>query len=289
MSAAAPDLSVVIPVHNGAQWLLAQLEAVTGNTAGSRHFEVIVVDNRSTDGSGELARNWGKQAKADLRVVDAFDRAGEPYARNIGIAAARSHKIAFCDADDMVGDGWVKAMANGLDTHEYITGPVDCTMLNDAWVAATRESSLTTSAPVVHGIPFANGCNMGFQRTLLDRIGDFDETFLIGCDIEIAIRAWHAGVQLAWEPDALVNYRLRSSASELYRQARAYGRARKRFASLVPDAGDHSELRRKRIRRAAWLVRHLSDAFDTHGRAKWMWVAGQVVGEAEGAFHRGIR
>lgn len=289
MSATTPDLSVVIPVHNGAEWLPAQLEAVTGSVTHDIHFEVIVVDNRSTDGSGELASDWGKQTDADLRVIDAFDRAGEPYARNIGIGAARSHKIAFCDADDVVGTGWVDAMANGLENHAYVTGPVDCGMLNDPWVAATREASMATSAPTVHGIPFANGCNMGFQRSLLNRIGGFDESFLIGCDIEIAIRAWRADVRLAWEPGAIVNYRLRSSPRDIYRQARAYGGARKRFAALVPDAGDHSELRRKRIRRAAWLARHFRDAFDDHGRSKWMWVAGQVVGEAGAAFHKGVR
>ncbi len=288
MTAVTPELSVVIPVYNGAEWLLAQLQAVSSATTGGIYVEVIVVDNRSTDGSGELARRWGEDAGVDLRVVDAFDRAGEPHARNIGIAAARSDKIAFCDADDVVGTGWIRAMASQLEDNEYVTGPVDCTMLNDPWVAATREASMATSAPMVHGIPFANGCNMGFSRSFLGRLGGFDETFLIGCDIEIAIRAWRVDVQLAWAPEAVVHYRLRSSPSELYRQARLYGRARKRFAELVPDAADHRELRRKRVRRAAWLARHLGDAFDAHGRSKWMWVAGQVVGETESMFDRNV-
>lgn len=288
MTAVTPELSVVIPVYNGAKWLPAQLKAVSSAATGGIRLEVIVVDNRSTDGSGELARRWGEDAGVDLRVVDAFDRAGEPYARNVGIAAARSDKIAFCDADDVVGTGWIRAMASQLEDNDYVTGPVDCGMLNDPWVAATREASMATSAPTVHGIPFANGCNMGFRRSLLDRLGGFDETFLIGCDIEIAIRAWRANVQLAWAPEAIVHYRLRSSPGELYRQARLYGRARKRFAALVPDATDHRELRRKRVRRAAWLARHLGDAFDAHGRSKWMWVAGQVVGETESIFDRNV-
>ena len=115
--------------------------------------------------------------------------------------------------------------------------------------------------------------------------GGFDETYLIGCDIEMAIRLWRADVTLMWSPEALVHYRLRSTPRAVYRQARAYGRSRLRFDAPVPEL-EPTHGATKQLRRLAWLMRHLPDLRSLEGRFKWSWVSGQVVGEVEGLLRR---
>ncbi|MEO7572236.1 MAG: glycosyltransferase family 2 protein [Acidimicrobiales bacterium] len=282
-------LSVVIPVHDGAHLLERQLDALATSMDGAPQTELIVVDNRSTDGSSTVATSWAVRHDIGLRVVEAAERPGEPYARNVGAYAAESDRIAFCDADDEVGPGWVEAMAAGLASSDYVTGPVDTVLLNEPWQVAMR-SDLQRDRPATTygGVAFAHGCNMGFRRAALLGLGGFDETFLIGCDVEIGVRAWRQKMQLDWLPDAQVHYRLRASQSEAYRQARAYGRSRARIRTLLADQVNAGAERRTAIRRAGWLLRHLPQVASPVGRARWVWVAGQVAGEL-GAIRQSTR
>src|SRR5688500_9787763 len=86
------SLSVVIPVRNGGDTLLECLEALTASTR--RPDEVIVVDDASTDASGQIARRFGAQ------VLEFQDRPhGPASARNRGAAAAWGDILVFIDAD----------------------------------------------------------------------------------------------------------------------------------------------------------------------------------------------
>ena len=90
----ADDLvSVVIPVYNGERFLAEAIESVQGQTW--RPVEVIVVDDGSTDRSGEVARRF-----ASVRCLRQ-DNAGQAVARNHGAAVATGQFLAFLDADDL--------------------------------------------------------------------------------------------------------------------------------------------------------------------------------------------
>ena len=281
MSAVA--LSVVVPVHDGAALLPRQLDAILASIDDPARTEVVVVDNRSTDGSADTAKAWARGHAVALRVVTADARAGEPYARNVGAQAADGELLAFCDADDEVDRGWLAGMRRRLSTDVYVTGPVEVDALNPPWLASTRTEMSSTPGRTYGGVPFAHGCNMGFQRRALLDLGGFDETYRIGCDVEIGIRAWRAGVELAWEPAALVQYRLRSSLSELHRQARDYGRVQLRLRALVDDPEGGAEALRARRRRMGWLLKSAPRLVTRAGRARWVWVAGRLRGELEAA------
>ena len=86
-------VSVVIPVYNGERFLAQAIESVLGQTW--REVEVIVVDDGSSDHSGEIARRF-----APVRCLRQ-DNAGQAAARNRGAAAATGRFLAFLDADDL--------------------------------------------------------------------------------------------------------------------------------------------------------------------------------------------
>ncbi|TBT83130.1 glycosyltransferase [Propioniciclava sinopodophylli] len=274
-------VSIVIPMYNGAEHVEQQLEGLAVAVRDVEDVEILVIDNRSTDSGPEVVRAWASRTGVDVRVVAATEKAGEPYARNVGWRSARHERILYCDADDVVSPTWASALSAQLEQHRYATGPLDTHFLNDPAIVDLRGQGLFEKLPrLPQGIPFAHGCNMGFQRSLLEEVGGFDESYLIACDIEIGIRAHQHGVELAWTPDALVNYRLRPEPTAIYRQARAYGRSRRRIDRALGGRGGVDILHQ--ARRTVWLLRHLPSLRSFGGRAKCAWVAGQVAGELGG-------
>lgn len=280
------DVSVVIPVYNNAGTIEEQLDAVAVALTNLPESEVIVVDNRSTDGSSEVVTRWAATQSTTVKVVDAFDRAGEPYARNVGWRAASGRRVLFCDGDDVVAESWAAALVEGLGRWEYVTGPVSVDRLNDVDTAAVRGTAIFDGRPMLYdGVPFAHGCNMGFRRVTLERLGGFDESFLAGCDQVIAIRAWQHGIDLGFVDGGIVHYRLRGDLRSMFRQGRSYGRYRVKVRALTPELVDRTQLRNAQARRVGWLVKYsLPAVVSSNLRARWVWVVSQVVGEIRGGW-----
>lgn len=282
-------LSVVIPVHDNADTLEEQLLAVLAGTDVCD--EVVVIDNRSTDGSRAVAERVGRLAAdrngAPVRVVGAYERLGEGYARNVGLSSAANDLIAFCDGDDVVGDGWVDAMRAGLAGYGYVTGPVDVDRLNPPWLADVRGRAIFQDRPLLFGVvPFAHGCNLGVSRALAWDLGGFNEDLRMGIDIDFSIRAWKLDVEMGWLPAAVVHYRHRASFRALWRQGVAYGRARPRFRRHLPELVRRTSTWSHNARQLAWLIRRAPGVRDRATRSKWVWVMAQLAGEGRGVVDR---
>jgi glycosyltransferase involved in cell wall biosynthesis len=275
-----PSLSVVIPVRNAIATLGEQLDAVLSSS--DPELEVVVVDNGSIDGTRDLLAT-AAGADSRLRVVDASGQAGEPYARNTGVTASRSPRIAFCDADDVVSDSWVQTMREALVDHEFVTGPVELDRLNPPWLAGFRGRKIYGELPrTVGDVPFAHGCNIGIQRQLVERLGGFVDPGGAGTDIDLAIRAWQAGVPLAWDERAVIHYRHRPRARDRWRQGLAYGRVAAHMHRQLAAPWSLTVRVRSQGRRVRWLVANLPRLRDREQRARWLWTLSIVVGEVRG-------
>ena len=132
------DLSVVIAAFDASATITAQLEALV-RQEWSRSWEVIVADNGSTDGTAAIVSGFASEHPR-VRLVDASTRRGPATARNVGVAHARGQLVAFCDADDVVGDSWVRAMGDGLRSFPAVTGPQKQELLNPPWLTASAPS-----------------------------------------------------------------------------------------------------------------------------------------------------
>lgn len=111
-----PDLSVIIPVYNGAQTIGACLDSVLAQD-GMRDNEIVVVDDGSTDGTGKIVRRY--QANHTNIVLLTQQNAGVSSARNNGVDISCGKYISFVDADDTVGLAWdsVKHHFDSFDTY----------------------------------------------------------------------------------------------------------------------------------------------------------------------------
>ncbi len=274
------DLSVVVPVHNASATLSQQCDAL-GSQIWDGRWEIVLVDNRSTDDSLLIAAE-AQHRDSRIRIVHASERGGIGYARNVGIAQSFGASIAMCDSDDEVGPGWIAAIGEALKQHQFVTGPIDVHSLNEPWLQRTRGLAIESGSGNFMGMfPFAHSCNVAFQRSLIDTIGGFDETLVNGSDVEFSFRAWHAGIPLHYVEEALVAYRYRDTLRGLWHQARNYARAKpllmqhfSTFGVVVPASSQW--------RGWVWLVRKLFFLRTREGRARWVWNAGLRFGHVLG-------
>lgn len=106
-----PRLSVVVPVHNVVQYVAECLDSILEQSF--RDLEVVVVDDGSTDRSGEIVRQYAER-HANVRVVTTANQ-GLGAARNTGVRHARGELVAFADSDDAVLPEAYDAMVSVLD------------------------------------------------------------------------------------------------------------------------------------------------------------------------------
>lgn len=97
MAAVQPTVSVLMPVFNGGPFLAEAIESALAQKY--RSFELVIVDDGSTDGSGEIASAYGRRLPEQIRMVQQAN-AGLPAARNRAMGMARGEYFALLDADD---------------------------------------------------------------------------------------------------------------------------------------------------------------------------------------------
>jgi len=229
----AVELTTVIPVHNGGPELADLIASLLPRG------EVIVVDDRSTDGSGELA------AAAGARVVANTGTQGPGGARNTGLRAARSELVAFVDADCLVEIGWSDGLAALLqaDPDLAVVGPRVRSAEGDSRVARyERRFSPLDLGPlpgvVGHGLQVGYlpaAALVGRRETLLS-FGGFDESLRFGEDVDLIWRLAAAGHLVRYVPQVEIEHSPRPSLSALLRQRWGYGTAAPEIEDRHPGA-----------------------------------------------------
>ncbi len=272
----------MLPAHNEERYLGAQIEAILAQHC-ERSWELIVVDNNSTDGTAALVERVA-QVSDRVRLVRANDRNDKSYAVAAGVAAAHADHLVFCDADDIVAPGWLAAIADGLDRHDVVTGPNQLDALNPPCLAASRGRSGDEAIGTFFGIfPCLRGNNYGMRRSVWGAIGPLSEGFYPVEDLEYSHRCWINGIAIVGLPDAVVYYRYRQEAGALWRQGHKYGEGRVRVARLLRDEGRQTPPRFAGWKSWVTLVLTVPITVTSAGRARWAWIAGNRLGQLVGS------
>lgn len=268
-------ISVVIPARNAAALLPAQLAALEGQDF-DRDWELIVVDNGSTDNTTDIARSWSD--RLPMQVISALDRPGVSYARNTGVLAARGDLIVFCDADDEVSESWLTNIVEASLTADAVGGATSLTQLNDP-VAMSWNSLTLTSEPRLAGgfLPTVSTCNLSVWMDVFESLSGFNEQYGYGVeDIEFTWRLQLAGYRLSFAPEALIHYRTRADLQSLARQFFLYGRGGPRLYRDFRSVGMPRTSIYGTFKSWAWLVLHLPDL--ARGRSRrGIWVRGAAM------------
>lgn len=214
----APVVSVVVPSRNAAATLGQQLAAL-GKQELKTPWEIVVVDNGSTDETRDLLARW-QTLLPNLRVVSCVE-VGLNRARNAGVWASRASRIAICDADDVVAPSWLAALVEALDEFDIVAGSLDTSRVNTELLRSTRDLPTEHGLPKVWWhLPYAVGGNMAFRRAVFDAVDGFDDEALGGADeVDFCWRAQYAGFSIGYEPAAVVYYRFRPNLRAALRQS----------------------------------------------------------------------
>ena len=290
-AAAGPDvdsdmLSVIVVARNAGATIDDQLRALSFQNYEGR-WEVVVVDNGSTDDTRERATAWADRLP-DLRVVGAFDRRNIAHARNVGVTAAKGARVAMCDADDIVAPGWLAAIADALESHPLVTGALERSALMPAKLRIP--GGVDTGPRHAEGfrVRVATG-NLGFRREVYDSVGGFDSSLRRGEDLDFGWRAIDSGFEPRFVPGAVVHYRSRSRLPAVARQGFADGRAsvdlyaRHRGAGMVRPSG-----RAVAVRYSEAVRGLVSDAWSTERRLRWAYDTAQCLGRLVGSLRSGV-
>lgn len=218
-----PSVSVVVPVHNGASALPHLLAALSAQR-GVQPFEVVVVDNRSTDATAAVAA-----ASPVVSRVVTEPRPGSYVARNAGWRAATGDVIAFTDADCAPDADWLLALVTALDAGAdlaggaVVPGPPPPGPWAGWWAAYDRTMYLDQADNVAHN-GFAATANLAVRRAVLEELDGFDAALASGGDAFFGRRATAAGHRLVWVPDAVVRHEPRAGMHETWKLWRRLGK-----------------------------------------------------------------
>jgi cellulose synthase/poly-beta-1,6-N-acetylglucosamine synthase-like glycosyltransferase len=188
--------TVVVPVFQGARTLARCLASIARQDAADR-LAVVVVDDGSTDGSGEIARSF-----AGARVIE-IPHAGRAAALNRGIAAAAGDVVLFTDADCEVPPDWAGTLLSLLERDPSLTG-VGGNMLPRTPTAVEVAKVLPYLHEFAHDQVLEgryrstclNGNSMAIRRAALVDVGGFAEGYLHGADADLTRRLLGSGHRL---------------------------------------------------------------------------------------------
>ncbi|MHC5211131.1 MAG: glycosyltransferase [Planctomycetota bacterium] len=235
-----PRVSVVVCTYNGANTLQECLDSL--KRLDYPDYEVLVVDDGSTDATPRIARASG------FRVIHE-GRQGLSGARNSGMRAATGEIVAYIDDDAWADPHWLSYLATTFrnTSHVALGGP-NLPPPGDGPIAACVSNSpgnpthvLLTDDEAEH-IP---GCNMAFLREKLLAIGGFDVRFgRAGDDVDVCWRLRDRGWTLGYSPAAVVWHHRRGSLRAFWRQQFHYGAAEGQLEAKFPErynsAGHHT-------------------------------------------------
>ena len=222
-------VSVVVPAFNAAATLGECLGALIGQSLARGDYEIIVVDDGSSDATREIAAASGV-------VVIGQPNQGPASARNRGIAAASAPWVAFTDADCVPSRRWLAELLAAVEGDpEQPIGAAGRTIGHGSNSAAAHfadlSGALDAEPHLAHPrFPFAPSCNLLYRRDLLQRVGGFDVRFSSyeACDLHTRLVRLDAG-PMRRSPRAVVLHRHRSDWSAYFRQQRSYGRGYAQF------------------------------------------------------------
>jgi GT2 family glycosyltransferase len=214
-------VSVVIANWNRKELLRASLNSLARQTHSS--FEVVVVDNGSTDGSPALVEEMAKSYPVRLHLIANSTNLGFCAANNLGIFSTSAELVALLNNDAEAGPDWLMALEQAIRQADDVGMAASKVVV---WEDPARidkcghliypdgQNRGRGSGQTDHGqfdrleeVLWPDGCAAMYRRAMLEDVGGFDEDFFAYADdAELGLRARWAGWRCLYTPDAVVRH-----------------------------------------------------------------------------------
>jgi GT2 family glycosyltransferase len=226
-----PRISVVVCTYNGERTIRDCLDGL--RELDYPDYEVIVVNDGSTDATAEIAREYG------FKVISTGNR-GLSNARNTGMEAASGEIIAYTDDDARPDPQWLKYLADTLMHKDYA-------MIGGPNIAPRGDGPLAECVANAPGGPIhvllsdeeaehVPGCNMAVRKFALKEVGGFDPQYRVaGDDVDVCWRLRESGWRLGFNHAAMVWHHRRNSLRAYWKQQKGYGKAEALLEKKWPE------------------------------------------------------
>ncbi len=196
-----PFISIVIPAFNEEKYLSESLESLKKQTYPSDNFEVIVVDNNSTDKTSEVAESFG------VRVVPCLTP-GVSIARDTGSRAAKGEIIVGTDADTIVSENWLEKIAEHFQKDSELIGLTGGTYFSHTNFVLAGVAyiffELFQRFNFAIGKPAFSGFNFAVRKEAYERVGGINIKLKSAEDVDLSIRMAKIG-KIKFFSDVLVH------------------------------------------------------------------------------------
>lgn len=188
-------VSFVVPARNAENTIADTLRSIFAQDWPSNRYEVIVVDNGSTDGTPEIVRQF------PVKLLFESKR-GRSAPRNRGLAAISPETafIASVDADVELPKDFLKTLVAAMDQPWIVAAQAAVLRIRKE----VREEPVSEYKLAHYYIPFLDTCAMVFRREALNFVQGFDEELERNVDMDFSFRLLACGYAFAWVPGTVV-------------------------------------------------------------------------------------
>ncbi len=178
------ELSIIIPAYNEADYIESLIDSIR-NSVKNIQFEIIVIDNGSTDNTAQIANDAGA-------TVYSTSRNTVSKARNTGLNKANADILAFLDADVRITKKWGEEIVKiipELRNEHILTGARYLIPENPGWIEKHWFEPLSKK-----DVSYINGGNLILSKNTYEIIGGFNDDLITAEDYEFSMRALSKGV-----------------------------------------------------------------------------------------------
>jgi len=236
-----PTVSVIVPAHNEESCIEACVDSLLRQEYPRERFEIIVVDNGSSDNTVAILSTYRTQ----IRILHE-SRRGPAAARNSGVFASNNEIVAFTDADCVADQHWLVNLVQPLSNpHVGVVGGRIRAHEPITEMERYRESLTDHESSIKGKIPTVATVNWASRTADIRALGGFDCELKQGEDSDLSMRMFFAGHAFRYQPDAVVFHRNEKTLAQLFRVGAKHGMASVRLARK--HAGRYKEFGIRRI------------------------------------------
>ena len=227
------DISVVVPFYNAERYISACIKALLSQSYPRYRYEIIMVDNNSTDGSPEIVKLY-----PSIKLLSETKQ-GAYAARNTGVSHSKGEIIAFTDPDCIPSPSWLERISTVMASPEikgvigYRQPASDSPFLAKIWAFETAKENYIFSGEAKE-LYYGHNNNMAIKKDIFDKLGPFIERKR-GSDVVFIRRVVeeYDCCSIAYCPDIIVRHMEIDSLLKHFYKMFIYGKSRQKFKNII--------------------------------------------------------
>ena len=236
----SPFFSVILNTYNAKKTIKNTVSSILNQSF--QNFELIVVDDNSTDGTVELLKKYLIDCKVKLKLITLKVNSGIAHSRNVGVNMANGKYVAFIDSDCIATKEWLQSILEKVSLTDRNVAGIGGKILNgiDSWIGNAGYFSefygcFDEKSRFTRMSPTANLC---LKKDVLDKVGYFDESLRTSQDTDLCWRIVKNGYKILYDSDIVVTHFGVSTFSEFWNKQMSLGKGfimtRKKHNDIPP-------------------------------------------------------